>query len=477
MTETSLPRTSAVDEGIEPRAVDAFLSAADAANAGLHSFMVVRHGNVAAEGWWAPYTPEREHMMFSISKSFTSTAIGLAQDDGLLSVDEPILAFFPGQASRAVRKAASQVRVRDLLTMSTGHQTDTFPIMKALPDSDWVQVFFDVPFAFPPGCHFLYNTGATYVLSAALAARTGQAVGEYLRPRLFDPLGIPVRPWATSPAGIPLGGTGLRATTEDIAKLGQLYLQRGVWKGHRLLSETWVDASTSKQVDNSSTAPDWAQGYGYQFWRSRHASYRADGAFGQFAFVLPELDTVVAITAGQKENWRIPDLVWNHLLRGILPDGRAASNDHADELRDHVERLEISTAELADGTHALIGRQLNVAFNRLGISSLQVSRRDSQWTLDLTDETGTHHTLSGDQHGWSAGTTSLWFDDEFATTATATRAGLSPDGAIEFHEQCVETVYSRVWRIEETPEGPVLTVTLRVVGSIEDSEVVRLARP
>jgi CubicO group peptidase (beta-lactamase class C family) len=474
MTETFLPRTSTVDEGIEARAVDAFLSAADAADAGLHSFMVVRHGNVAAEGWWAPYTPEREHMMFSISKSFTSTAIGLAQDDGLLSVDEPILAFFPGQASRAARKAASEVRVHDLLTMSTGHQTDTFPIMKALPDSDWVRVFFDVPFTFPPGSHFLYNTGATYVLSAALAARTGQTVGEYLRPRLFDPLGIPVRPWATSPAGIPLGGTGLRATTEDIAKLGQLYLQRGVWKGRRLLSETWVDASTSKQVDNSSTAPDWAQGYGYQFWRSRHSSYRADGAFGQFAFVLPELDTVVAITAGQKENWRIPDLVWDHLLPGILGDGQAASNDRTNDLRDHIERLEISGPHLADGSHELEGREFAAVFNRLGIASARAVREADLWTLELVDADGAHHWVNGAKDQWVAGETSLWFDDEIRKTATATRAGLSSDGAIEFHEQCLETVYRRVWRIEGASHGAVLTVSLTVVGSTEDTEVIPL---
>jgi hypothetical protein len=191
-----------------------------------------------------------------------------------------------------------------------------------------VRRFLAHPVPFKPGTHFLYNTPATYMLSAVVQRRTGQTLADYLAPRLFAPLGIVGATWDASPDGVTLGGYGLRARTEDVAKLGQLYLQQGVWNGRRLLPPGWADSATARQTSNgSSPASDWDQGYGYQFWRSRHG-YRGDGAFGQYLLVLPEQDAVVAITGGVRDMQAVLDLVWERLLPalrpGALPDDPAA---------------------------------------------------------------------------------------------------------------------------------------------------------
>ena len=169
-----------------------------------------------------------------------------------------------------------------------------------------------------PGTHFLYNTPATYMLSAIVQKVTGITVLDYLRPRLFEPLGIENPQWDTSPQGISLGGYGLSVRTEDIARFGQLYLQKGVWMGKRLVPSAWIDAATTRQTSSGSNpTSDWEQGYGYQFWRSRHGLYRGDGAFGQFCIVMPEQDAVVAITSGGRDMQAVMNLVWEKLLPAL----------------------------------------------------------------------------------------------------------------------------------------------------------------
>ncbi|MBW7461807.1 serine hydrolase, partial [Paenibacillus sepulcri] len=149
------------------------------------------------------------------------------------------------------------------------------------------------PVEHEPGTHFVYNSGATYMLSAILQKVTGQTLLEYLQPRLIEPLGIKGAAWDVCPRGINVGGWGLNVTTEDIARFGQLYLQKGMWNGQRLLTEEWIAEATSSQISNGDGGVnDWAQGYGYQFWRCRHGVYRGDGAFGQFCIVMPEQDAV-----------------------------------------------------------------------------------------------------------------------------------------------------------------------------------------
>ena len=273
--EISLPRSIPEAQGIPSAAITAFLEAAEQGGSGLHSFMLLRHGRVAAEGWWSPYAPTAPHMLFSLSKSFTSTAVGLAVAEGRLSVDDPVLSFFPAEAPRKPGENLAAMRVRHLLSMSTGHDHDTTEHLYRRRDGDWAKAFLARPVAYAPGTHFLYNTGASYMLSAIVQRLTGMTLLEYLRPRLLDPLGITGAAWETCPRGVNTGGFGLSITTEDIARFGQLYLQRGVWQGRQIVPEAWVAEASSRQMPNGSNAEsDWEQGYGYQFWLCRHSAYR-----------------------------------------------------------------------------------------------------------------------------------------------------------------------------------------------------------
>lgn len=291
----------------------------------MHSFMLVRHGHVVAEGWWRPYDAETPHVLFSLSKSFTSTAVGLAIAEGKLSLDDEVLKFFPEDAPAEPSANLRSMRVRDLLRMNTGHQSEPAlrqndPGMKT-PVS-WAKKFLAHPVPFKPGTHFLYNSPATYMLSAIVQKVTGKTVLDYLRPKLFEPLGIENPKWEADPQGITVGAYGLAVRTEDIAGFGQLYLQKGMWKGRQLIPAAWVEEATARQTSNgSSPKSDWDQGYGYQFWRSRHNSYRGDGAFGQYCLVIPELDAVVAITSGVRDMQRVMSLAWEKLLPAMKAEG------------------------------------------------------------------------------------------------------------------------------------------------------------
>lgn len=322
-----LPRSTPEAQGVLSATVLAFVDAADKNVNVMNSFMLVRHGHVVAEGWWAPYDAKTRHELYSLSKSFTSTAVGMAVAEGKLSVDDPVLKFFPDDAPASPNNNLRNMRVRDLLCMSTGHQTE--PALNPTIKDPWTKAFLAHAVPFKPGTHFLYNTPATYMQSAIVQKVSGQTVLDYLKPRLFDPLGIEDPTWGTSPQGVSLGGYGLNVRTEDIAKFGQLYLQKGKWDGKQLIRPEWVTAATSKQTSNGSNpASDWDQGYGFQFWRSRHGAFRGDGAFGQFCIVLPAQDAVIAITSGTGNMQNVLNLVWEHLLPALkaepLPPDEAA---------------------------------------------------------------------------------------------------------------------------------------------------------
>jgi CubicO group peptidase (beta-lactamase class C family) len=310
----ALPRSTPEAQGVSSDGVRAFVEAADAKVHQMHSFVLVRHGHVVAEAYWAPQGPDVPHVMHSLSKSFTSTAVGLAAAEGKLSVDDLVLKFFPEDAPPEPSKNLKLMRVRDLLTMSCGHQTE-LGARKVPADVPWTKAFLAHPVDHKPGTHFLYNSAGTYMLSAIVQKVTGQTVLDYLRPRLFEPLGIADPKWETSPQGISCGGWGLYVRTEDVAKLGLLYLQKGQWQGKQLVPASWVEQATARQMSNGSDpARDWDQGYGFQFWRCRHGAFRGDGANGQFCLVLPEQDAVVAITADTRDMQAELNVVWDYLL-------------------------------------------------------------------------------------------------------------------------------------------------------------------
>jgi len=399
-----LPRSTPEAQGVSSAAVLALVEALDREIDSMHSLMIVRHGQVIAEGWWTPYGPEHNHVLFSLSKSFTSTAVGLAVAEGKLSIDDRVMSHFTGDMPPSPGEHLKAMRVRDLLTMNTGHQDEP----PTSPDQVSAQSFLAMPVPHKPGTHFKYNTAATFMLSALVQKVTGQTVAEYLRPRLFEPLGIERPVWDANFQGISLGGYGLRVRTEDIAKFGQLYLQGGRWEGKTLLTPEWVAQATARQVSNGSN-PDseWDQGYGFQFWRCRHGAYRGDGAFGQFSIVMPAQDTVVVITSGTGKLGKVLDVLWDKLLPALQQSGALPADRTAQEaLRRRLATLEVTPAPgaAAPGKATAWNGRYAFAANPLGWESLVVQLDPGSKQLNLTiHERGKTTTLTSGHGQWQRG--------------------------------------------------------------------------
>jgi CubicO group peptidase (beta-lactamase class C family) len=344
-----LPRSTPEEQGIPSSAILGFVEDAEQKIDALHSVMIVRHGHVVAEGWWSPYAAAEPHVLFSLSKSFTSTAVGLAISEGKMSLDDTVLKFFPEQAPALPTKNLNSMRVRDLLRMATGQTAEDIKNFPFDGKEDLVKVFLELPVPDIPGTHFVYNTPATYILSAIVQKVTGQTVRDYLGPRLFEPLGMGSPKWDESAGGVSLGGFGLNIRTEDIACFGQLYLQKGQWQGKQVVPADWVQAATSLQIANGSDpSSDWNQGYCFQFWRCRHGVFRGDGAFGQFCVVMPEFDTVVAITSGTGDLQGVLNLVWDRILPALgaasLPADANAHQKLAEKLASLSLRMQSGQA-------------------------------------------------------------------------------------------------------------------------------------
>lgn len=414
----ALPRSSPEQQGIASAALIQLIEAFESRIHELHSFMLVRHGFVVAEGWWSPYRPDQRHLVFSLSKSFTATAVGLALGEGCFSLDDPVVGFFPDAIPADANDFVTAMRVRDLLSMTTGHDDDTWWPMSHRPDGDWLRGFFELPVRHAPGTHFLYNTGASYVLSALVQKTTGQSLIDYLRPRLFEPLGIDGATWQESPQGIAAGGLGLSIRTEDIARFGQLYLQNGLWHGQRVLPDGWTETATARQTPTwDEPDSDWAQGYGYQFWRSRHGAYRGDGVFGQYCIVMPEQDAVIAMTGGVDLGaMQEPlDLIWEILLpaMGLEPLPEDSASAHLAETLASLQRLPVQGRSTSPVAAAVSGRCYRVDANALGIDTLTLRFADDGCTLTVGTATG-EAVLPCGSGVWLPGQTDL-FNDVWVT--------------------------------------------------------------
>lgn len=385
-----LPRATPESQGVSSDAVLDFVEHADTEIDVMNSFMLVRHGHVVAEGWWAPYQPEDRHQLYSLSKSFTSTAVGIAIAEGKLSLDDRVVDWFPDRLPADTSDHLKWMRVRDLLRMTTGHLASDLSGFRWGPDAT-VERFLSLPVTLKPGTHFTYNTPGTYTASAIVQQATGEKTHDYLTPRLLEPLGIEGSWWEETPEGVTMGGSGFNLRTEDIAKFGQLLLQRGEWQGEQLVPAEWIDAATSMQTPNGSDpAGDWDQGYGFQFWRSTHG-YRGDGAFGQYCLVLPEHDAVVAITSGVRDMGAVMRLVWDRLLPATqdepLPAGVAANA----LLTAKLASLSVPTlksvassplsAKVAKSTY-------RVADDPLGLQAIRLETRAEEAWLTITNAAG-----------------------------------------------------------------------------------------
>jgi CubicO group peptidase (beta-lactamase class C family) len=404
--QKSLPRSIPEMQGVSSAGISTFLDEIVKSKIEFHSIMVVRHGYVIAEGWWSPYAAPLKHALYSLSKSFTSTAVGLAVSEGLLNIEADVLSFFPKEKPRQIDSKLAAMKVKHLLTMSTGHVKDTIQPMRNGADS-WAKTFLSLPIEREPGTFFLYNTGATYILSAIVQKLTGKTLLQYLRPRILDPLGIEGEDWETDPQGINTGGYGLRIKTEDIAKFGQLYLQKGKWNNQQLLSPSWIEEATRVQIESNSSKPtrpkgedDWAQGYGYKFWRCRPGGYRADGAFGQFCMVMPEYDAVIAITSESFSMQSSMDLVWSYLLPTMDTSKRTLPlNSKAEgELKSKLRMLTLEPPKKNATSPLAIhvsGKEFLLDSNEFKAKTIRLDFKEGSCTFVLKGEKGTHYINCG----------------------------------------------------------------------------------
>lgn len=314
----SLPRTNPLSQQVSEIALKELFASLEQKAMRMRGIMVLRGGKVIGEKYWHPYHSEDKVWVYSLSKNFTATAVGLAVDEGLLSLDDKVISFFPNKCPENISDNLAAMRLRDLLSMTAGHHEDTMMHLMLSPDGDWIKSFLSLPVEHKPGTWFRYNSGASFMAMAILEKIAEENVLNYLAPRLFEPMGFDDVMWDETPTGIATGGWGIMVRLEDAAKLGLLYLNRGVYDGRRILSENWVEQATQKQADNSENPDneglDWRQGYGFQFWRCRHGAYRGDGAYGQFLITLPQQDAVIAIMSETFDMAALQDVVWDVLL-------------------------------------------------------------------------------------------------------------------------------------------------------------------
>ena len=323
-----LPRAKA--PAAMEEAFAAYLQAIADKGQDLHSIMIVQHGKVLEETWLGDNAADKAHILNSVSKTFTASAVGLAINEGLLSLDDKLISFFPDKLPAEISDNLAKVTVRHLLTMNCGHHTE--PSVRRVEGADWVEGFLAHPVEHEPGTYFWYNSMGTYMLAAIVTKVTGEKVVDYLTPRLFEPLNIEKPRWDESPQGINCGGWGLYLKTEDLAKVGQLFLQGGKWNGKQILPAEWVSEAMKYQVpcQPASVRPemlerlgmtpensDWLQGYGYQMWRCRHNGVRADGANGQYIIILPDKDAVIATTANINDMQGEINLIWDYILPAL----------------------------------------------------------------------------------------------------------------------------------------------------------------
>lgn len=292
-------RTTPEAVGLSSEQILTYIENLERSNTEMHGIMIMRHGKICAEGWWAPFAPNLRHGLQSHTKTYAATAVGIAYTEGVLKLDERLIDIFPNESPENPSENLKLLTVRDVLCMGCG--MDTMPF----GTEDWIREFMNTPVNHKPGTAFMYNSTGSSMLGAIVRAKTGEGLQEYLTKRLFNKIGIDpdnIR-WYCMPDGMEMGGGGMLATTEDNLRLMKLYADGGVWEGERILAEDYVKLAISKQNDsatesaNNPEASDNFLGYGFQLWMCKpEGVYRADGAMGQFTIVVPDKDMIIAIT-------------------------------------------------------------------------------------------------------------------------------------------------------------------------------------
>lgn len=412
-----LPRSTPEAEGVSSSGILSFLKAVDDGKNELHSFVIVRHGKIISEGWWQPYGKELRHTMFSVSKSFTSTAVGLAISENEFKLTDKVTSFFLNSLPDTIAQHMKDMTVRDLLTMSVGMDVD--PIGRARGSSDWPKLFLESPVEHKPGTVFKYNNMATFMLSAIVQKATGQTTFEYLKPRLFEPLGIKNVTWDSTREGYTFGAIGLRICSEDMAKFGQMLLQKGKWNGKQIVPSSWIEEATSFKIasndpnnKNPKELNDWEQGYGYQFWMCRNGAYRADGLGGQFIIVMPDSDAVIVLTASATNTQDVLNLVWDYLLPAMKDKVLPPDKGSGAELNKKIATLGVKSPSTTgyNGTPPLAakisGKKFEIKSNDIAIQQVAFDFAAANVRFHIVNS-GVDYSYSASSTGWPIGNTNL----------------------------------------------------------------------
>ena len=311
----SLPRARTPEEaGVSSQKINEYLQELEQRGLELHSFMVLRHGVVAAECFRAPFTPQRSHDMWSVSKSFTATALGFAIDEGLVGMDTRLAELFPEYAPKKPDARWGKLAIEHLATMTAG-KSPPYLSPKG-PGADWIQTYIDAPWYNEPGTENRYINENYFLLSAALQRAIGQPLMAYLTPRLFGPLGFQRPAWETEHHGIECGSWGFSCTTEELAKFILCYLNGGIFDGSQVIPAAWAKSAVQKHRDSRGMRESTQNGYGLGFWRNpeRVGGWRANGMFSQFGVAFPEQDAVFVCNAAVTDETLMHELVWKHIF-------------------------------------------------------------------------------------------------------------------------------------------------------------------
>ncbi|GMA19006.1 beta-lactamase family protein [Arsenicicoccus piscis] len=380
----------------------------------LHSLLLLQDGQVLAEGYADPYLPTDRALVYSVSKTFTATAVGLAVHEGRFALEDRVVDLLPADVPEPLDDRIAEVTVHHLLSMSTGRDVDTFAEMVRRPAPQWARTWLSMRPAGPVGSRHVYDNGCSWLLGEIVRRSTGESLVDYLRPRLLEPLGIEIG-WETDDLGRELGLTGVHVTTAHLSRLGELYRCDGVHEGVRLLPEGWVDRLSTAHIPTTDDKADWTRGYGYQVWQSRHG-YRLDGAYGQFVLVLPEQRAVLTLTSQQENSQVLLDAVWEHVLPALVPG------------------VQDDPAELAARLEALVvpGPGRPVAADQFAappVTAVAVRPRDGAadgsagtgWTLTLSSD-GRDVEIDADPTGWTR--TELTVDGRVVPVAAVVSGGV-----------------------------------------------------
>lgn len=384
--EQAFVRATPESQGISSDLFAALLRELDASkDTEMHHFMALRHGKVICECNFAPYPKGMWHITHSMCKSITGMAIGMLIEEEKLKLDENIYDIFPDHINAFSKIFRPVITVENLLTMTSGI---TFNESGIVSGNDWLGSFLNASVNGKPGTEFQYNSLNTYVLSAIVTKRTGETLTEYLTPRLFGPLGITKYYWETCPKGITKGGWGLFLCAEDMAKLGQLYLQRGKWNGQQLVSEYWIEISTARHLKTQNDT----YGYGYQLWmEQRPGSFEYNGMLGQNVIIYPDMDMVLVTNAGNKEMFQ--DCIMLNIIRKYFP-----VNYHpADVLPENplsYSLLKRLCGELENGEHNNRSTSLRGRWKRNVVSRRKHSDKKYSYRISAAvDRPSDHHSF------------------------------------------------------------------------------------